>query len=119
MTARSRLDQGGMTREQQKRLNAMCGDLAEQVLWSVRMGGADYPTRLHRDDWRHMWAGIVLGDRVAPNPENPERFITLAASSRMLTKKEAGDVMEMIAAFGSARGVVFSDPQTASYEAAA
>ena len=107
-----------MTPAQQKRLNALCGDLAKQVQWSVRINGVDYPTYLHRDDWRHMWSGIVLGDRVAPNPESPGRFITLAVSSLRLSVEDASTVMDMIAAFGDGRGVVWTDPKEAALRAA-
>ena len=100
-----------MTPEQQRRLNAMCGDLAKQVTWSVRINGVDHPTKLHRDDWRHMFSGIRLGDRIAPHPESPGRFITLSASSLRLTDEDASFVIDMIGAFGDDHDVIWSDPK--------
>ena len=110
-----------MTRDQQKRLNAMCGDLAEQVVWFVRQTGVDYPTKLTRDDWRHMWAGIQLGAKTVPNPEYPGNYMTLSASSLRLSDEDASVVMDMIAAFGDSKGVRWTDPEEsarlAAYEA--
>lgn len=97
-----------MTREQQKRLNAMCGDLSEQVVWSVRIDGVDYPQKLHRDDWRHMWAGIRLGAKIVPNPEYAGHYMTLSASSLRLTVEDAAEVLDMIQAFGDQHEVRWS-----------
>ena len=107
-----------MTREQQKLLNALCGDLAQQVVWSVRIEGADYPTKLTRDDWRHMWAGIRLGAKVVPNPEYPGHFMTLSASSLRLTDEDASEVIDMVRAFGDSKSVRWSDPEEAALRAA-
>lgn len=97
-----------MTREQQKRLNAMCGDLAAQVTWFMRDGS---PVKLHRDDWRHIFAGLEVGNRYVQDPEDRSRLVTLAASSRGLTVEEASDVMQRIAAFGAEMKVNWSDPE--------
>ena len=101
-----------MTRAQQRRLNAMCGDLSRQVEWFIRApNGENVPAYLDRDDWRHIFSGLQLGARYALNPESPERFITLAASSLKLSERDASEVIERMFAFGNARGVVWTDPK--------
>lgn len=103
-----------MTREQQKRLNAMCGDLAEQIRLA---GDGQYIHReqgpgvqqLDKDSWRWIFCGTYKGWKSVPAIEGAG-FVMLGASSRTMTVAEASDVMEMIAAFGNERGVVWSDP---------
>lgn len=108
-----------MTREQQKRLNAMCGDLSAQVMWPVRTPTGEWePTYLHKDDWRHIFAGIQLGERYVANPEDAGKFITLAASSRRLTDEEASILIERLFAFGNSRDVRWSDPEEIAMRAA-
>lgn len=100
-----------MTRDQQKRLNAMCGDLAKQVPWTINRPSGPERRLIHRDDWRHIWAGIELGESYFAHPEEPGRFVTRAASSRELSVEQASNVIERIAAFGADQGVQFSDPK--------
>lgn len=88
------------TSEQNKKLNAMCGDLAEQVLW--------HGQALHKDDWRHMFVAAYRKEqRIVPGLNGG--FVVLGASSRRLTVSECADVIEMLNAFGAERGVVWSD----------
>lgn len=108
-----------MTRDQQKRLNAMCGDLEKQVLLSEEDGYIHYMTprhansrvmRLDKDSWRWLFCGTYKGWKTVPAIEGAG-FVMLGASSRDLTVEEAGDVMTMIEAFGAERGVQFTDPE--------
>ena len=118
-----------MTRDQQKRLNAMCGDLERQIL--LTQDGRythrhNYPASLgvcvDKDSWRWIFCGTYKGWKTVPAIEGAG-FVMLGASSRTLTVEECGDVMTMIEAFGAERGVVWSDPQEAAaveaYEAQA
>jgi hypothetical protein len=116
-----------VTREQQKRLNAMCGDLERQVWLTVEgryVGPANLgeshagAMRVDKDSWRWIFCGTYKGWKTVPAIEG-NGFVMLGASSRGLTVQEAGDVMEMIAAFGAERGVVFHDPELESLERAA
>lgn len=87
--------------EQNKKLNAMCGDLAEQVIWHGQAIG--------KDDWRHMFVAAYRKEqRIVPGINGG--FVVLGASSKKLTVKECADVIEMIYHFGAERGVVWSDP---------
>ena len=96
--------------EQNKKLNAMCGDLAEQVLWHGQAIG--------KDDWRHMFVAAYRKEqRIVPGINGG--FVVLGASSRRLTVAECSDVIEMLHAFGAERGVVWSDPYESRWEEAA
>lgn len=88
--------------EQNKKLNAMCGDLAEQVLW--------HGQALHKDDWRHMFVAAYRKEqRIVPGINGG--FVVLGASSRRLSVPECSDVIEMLYAFGAEHGVVWTDPK--------
>ncbi len=90
------------TLEQNARLNAMCADVARQVIW--------HGQRLSKDDWRHMFvASYRKGQRAVPGIDGG--FVVLGASSRDLSIAECSDVMEIIAAFGAEREVKWSDPR--------
>lgn len=88
--------------DQNRKLNAMCGDLAEQVEWHGQM--------LSKDDWRHMFVAAYRKEqRVVPGFDGG--FIVLGASSRGLTVPECMDVIEMMFVFGAERGVKWDDPE--------
>lgn len=112
-----------MTRDQQKRLNAMCGDLERQVLLhphgryvNWREAVCDGARRLDKDSWRWIFCGTYKGWKTVPAIEGAG-FVMLGASSRDLTVEEAGDVMTMIEAFGAERGVQWTDPKEAAMRA--
>lgn len=112
-----------MTREQQKKLNAMCGDLEQQirlfgngVYGHVEQGPG--VQSLDRDSWRWMFVGTYKGWKSVPAIEGAG-FIMLGASSRTLTEAEAGDVITMLYAFGNERGVRWTDPEDQSLMAEA
>lgn len=78
----------GMTRKQQKMLNAVCGDLSVQLHW--------HGNRLTKDDWRHLLSGTMLGWRMMPaidRGEGAPGFIMLGGSSLNLTKSLAADAI--------------------------
>lgn len=88
------------TLEQNARLNAMCQDVARQVIW--------HGQRLSKDDWRHVFvASYRKGQRAVPGIDGG--FVVLGASSRDLSIAECSDVMEIIAAFGAEHKVKWSD----------
>lgn len=73
-----------MTREQQKLLNAACGDLADQIAW--------HGNRISKDDFRHLIAAAVLGVRLMPavnTGEGGPGLIMLGRSSLDFTRSEA------------------------------
>ena len=79
---------GRMTDAQRKMLNAICGDLADQVNW--------HGNKLSKDDWRHMLSGTMLGWRMMPainRGEGAAGFIMLGGSSLDLSKSLAMDAI--------------------------
>lgn len=86
---------GGMTDRQRKMLNAVCGDLAAQLVW--------HANRLSKDDWRHMVAGTVLGWRMMPaidRGEGASGFIMLGGSSLKLSRSQAADAITVLLQIG-------------------
>ncbi|MDQ3230034.1 MAG: recombination protein NinB [Pseudomonadota bacterium] len=80
-----------MTREQQKLLNAACGDLAAQIIWHDNAS-------LTKDDWRHTIAAAVLGIRMirAINTgEGGPGLIMLGRSSLDFTRTQATKAIRM------------------------
>jgi len=89
------------TLPQNARFWAMLTDVAQQVLW--------HGVRLTPDDWKLIFLdGLTAELRIVPNIAGTG-FVNLGRSSSDLSKAEMGDLMELIAAFGAERGVVFHD----------
>lgn len=79
-----------MSRQQQKLLNAACGDLSEQIRW--------HGIVFSKDDFRHFLAAIALGERLVPGYNDgmgPPGLIRMARSSMELTKSQATQVINM------------------------
>jgi hypothetical protein len=79
-----------LTDEQRRFLNAICGDLAQQINW--------HGNRLTKDDWRHFIAGTVLGWRMMPaydRGEGAPGFVMLGGSSLNLRKAECVEAITM------------------------
>jgi len=79
-----------LSREQQKLLNAACGDLSAQIVW--------HGQRLSKDDWRHLLAGTILGWRMMPaidRGEGAAGFIMLGGSSLDLDKAHCTDAITL------------------------
>jgi hypothetical protein len=88
-----------LSREQQKLLNAACGDLV-QIKW--------HGFRLTKDDYRHLFSGTVLGWRTLPAYDNGDGrtgVIMLGGSSLNLSKEECSQAITMAFHFGD-------DPQS-------
>ena len=86
---------GRMTDEQRRMLNAVCGDLASQIVW--------HGFRLSKDDWRHMISGTMLGWRMMPGIDRGEGapgLIMLGGSSLSMSKTLAKDAITQGLAIG-------------------
>lgn len=80
-----------MTRQQQKLLNAACGDLA---LVFPRWHGV----RFGKDDYRHLIAAVVLGERIVRGinvGEGIPPMIRMSGRSSDFTKSEATQAIHM------------------------
>lgn len=84
---------------QNDRMWAMLTDVSTQVEW--------YGQRLSPDDWKTMFTASMRQERVVPGINGG--FVVLGQRTSDMTKEELSDLMEIIAAFGAERGVVFKD----------
>lgn len=93
------------TLPQNARMWAMLSDVATQVEW--------HGLKLTPDDWKLIFLDALKREvRIVPNLDGTG-FVNLGRSSSDLSVSEMGDLMELIAAFGARRGVVFGDIDTA------
>lgn len=79
-----------MTRKQQKLLNSACGDLGEQLRWHGIVFG--------KDDYRHLLAAVVLGERLVPGVQTgygSPGLIRMSRSSKELNKTQATECIRM------------------------
>ncbi len=87
------------TRLQNDKLQALCGEVAAQVVW--------HGQKLSQDDFRHMFvASYRKGQRAVPGIDGG--FVVLGASSKDLKVAECADLIELVFAFGAEHGVKFS-----------
>lgn len=92
------------TSDQNARLWASLGDLAEQVEW--------YGRKLSPEDWKHVFSASLRKMEVVPNLDGTG-FVALGQSTSKMGKREFSDLLELIYSFGAERGVVFHDEATA------
>ena len=92
--------------EQNARLWAMLGDLAEQVDWPVdgRMA------KLTKEDWKEiMTAGLERDQRVTQGIEGG--FVILGRYTSRMSKRTMAALIELVEHFGDSRAVAWSDPK--------
>jgi hypothetical protein len=93
------------TLEQNARMWAMLGDIAKQVQWPVD-GDLCW---LIADEWKQILSAAMKRElRIARGVDGGQ--VILAPRTSRMTKRELSDLMEVIAAFGAAREVVWSEP---------
>jgi len=91
--------------EQNKRMWAALNDIARQVTWPV--DGRE--SKLDADEWKHVLsAGLKRHQRVAAGIDGG--FVILGQRTSRMTVREMSELIEIIHAFGSQRGVIWSDP---------
>ena len=89
--------------EQNSRLWALLHDVAAQVDW--------YGKRLTPEDWKSVFTAALKKAHVVPGIDGG--FVVLGLSTSRMSKRELSDLMELIAAFGAEKGVVFHDEVSA------
>lgn len=92
------------TLEQNARLWAMLTDVSQQVDW--------YGRKLTQEEWKHVFTASLKRQDVVPGLDGG--FVALGQSTSKMTKRELGDLMELISAFGAQHGVVFHDERMAA-----
>ena len=86
--------------EQNALLWAVLGDVAAQVDW--------YGRKLSPEDWKNVFSASLRKLEVVPNIDGTG-FVALGQSTSKMTKAQLSDLIELIYAFGSERGVRFGD----------
>jgi hypothetical protein len=90
------------TSEQNKKLNAMCNEVAKQLDWQgVKWSG---------DDWRANFAAALWGQKMMASVEG-KGIVMLGRHTKDLPIDECSDLIELIYAFGANHGVVFKEPK--------
>jgi hypothetical protein len=79
---------------------ARLAEISEQVEW--------YGQKLSSEDWKDVFTAALRRARVVPGLDNGT-FVPLGMRTSDMTKAEMSDLLELIAAFGAERGVVFRD----------
>lgn len=87
--------------EQNARLWAQLTDISQQVEW--------YGKRLTPEDWKHVFTASLRKMAVVPNLDGTG-FVALGLSTSRMTKRELGDLIDLMTAFGNERGVRWTEP---------
>lgn len=81
---------GGITEEQRRLLNAICGDLSKSLTW--------HGLKMDKDSWRWLLSGSAAGWRAVPGIQRGEGhsgLVMLGSSSLKLTKEQAGEAINL------------------------
>jgi len=85
------------TSDQSAKMWALLDDISRQVDW--------YGRKLSSEDWKHIFSASLKKQDVAPGIDGG--FVLLGQSTSAMTKAEMSDLIELISAFASERGVIF------------
>lgn len=87
--------------DQNRRFHASIRDVAQQVEWA-----GDY---LSEEDWKRVFIASFYGQRVVPGLLGG--FVVLSKKSSEMSIAELSELQEFIYAFGSERGVVWTQEE--------
>lgn len=85
--------------DQNARMWAMLGDVSKQVDW--------YGKKLSPDAWKCVFSASLKKQDVVPGLHGD--FVVIGQSTSAMTIREMSDLMELMSAFGTERGVRFAD----------
>ena len=94
-----RLGRPRRTLDQNKKLWPMCTDVSQQVEW--------HGQKLSKEDWKDLFVGSLKGQTPIPGINGGVVFI--GGGSSKLSIRQFCDLIESIYAFGSDRGVIWSE----------
>lgn len=89
--------------EQNARMWAMLGDIAEQIEW--------HGVKLTPEDFKHIFSASLKKQRAVPGLDGG--FVVLGQHTSRMTKAEMSELIELMSAFAAERGVTFKEPETA------
>jgi len=78
---------------------ARLGDIARQVDW--------YGEKLRAEEWKDVFTASLRKAKVVPGLEGG--FVVLGLRTSSMSKQEMTNLLELIAAFGAEKGVIFND----------
>ena len=84
---------------QNARLWAMLTEISRQVDW--------YGQRLSQDEWKDVFSAALKRQKVVPGLDGG--FVVCGQRTSRMTKPEMSEMQELMAAFGTERGVVFNE----------
>ena len=88
------------TLEANAKMWAMLSEIAAQTDW--------HGIKLSAEEFKDLLSAGLVKSKVVPNIEG-NGFVVLGQRTSKMSKREMGDLIELITAFGIERGVVFSD----------
>ncbi len=88
--------------EQNAKMWAMLADLESQADW--------HGIRLNAEEWKDLLSAGLVQSRVVPNLEG-NGFVILGQRTSKLTKSQFAALIELLYAFGTERGVVWSETE--------
>ena len=88
--------------EQNAKMWAMLYDIAGQADW--------HGIKLNAEEWKDLLSAGLVQSRVVPNLEG-NGFVILGQRTSKLTKSQFAALIELLYAFGTERGVVWSEPE--------
>jgi hypothetical protein len=87
--------------DQNAKLWACLTDIAQQVEW--------YGAKLSAEDWKDVMTASLRRARVVPGID-PGTYVPLGMRTSDMSKEEFSNLIELVVAFGTERGVVWSEP---------
>jgi hypothetical protein len=93
------------TLEQNARLWAMLTAVAQQVEWFTAEGATVKPCWLTPEEWKDVFTAAWRREKVVPGINGG--FVIIGRRTSQMTKREMGELQELIAAFAAERGVRF------------
>ncbi|HOD33463.1 MAG TPA: recombination protein NinB [Holophaga sp.] len=85
---------------QNSRLWASLTEVSRQVDW--------HGNRLTPDEWKDVFSAALKRQKVVPGIDGG--FVVIGARTSKMSKREFGELLELVYAFGAQHGVVFKDP---------
>ena len=85
---------------QNSRLWASLSEVSRQVDW--------HGNRLTPEEWKDVFSAALKRQKVVPGIDGG--FVVIGARTSKMGKREFGELLELVYAFGAQHGVQFSDP---------
>lgn len=93
--------------DQNAKLWPMLHDIAKQCNW--------HGMKLKEEEWKDLLSAGLVQSKVVPNMEG-NGFVILGQRTSKMTKSQFAALIELLYAFGTERGVAWSDPAPESWQ---